>query len=141
MAMISLDELKAEAKRLRAKLAESGKPLGHSEALETVARMHGYRDWNTIYAAIGNRPPGPPVTVGQIVSGLYLDKPFRGEVISVAAQGDGRFRVSLQFEAPVNVSAFESFEVLRRRVNANITREGVSLEKISTGAPQMKITL
>ncbi|MEX2520335.1 MAG: glyoxalase superfamily protein [Paracoccaceae bacterium] len=138
---LSLDDLKTEARRLRATLADLGQTLSHAQALETVARMRGYRDWNTLHAAVGNRPPGPPVSVGQSVGGAYLGRPFRAEVLAVAALGDGRFRVTVHFDEPVNVSAFESFEVLRRRVTASITREGESIERITGGAPQFKLTL
>ncbi|QIE56266.1 hypothetical protein G5B40_12825 [Pikeienuella piscinae] len=139
--MLSIEDLKAQAKRLRATLAESGQTLGHSQSLEAVARMRGYRDWNTLHAAIGNRPPGPPVGVGQSVGGAYLGKPFRGEVKAVSALGDGRFRITLHFDDPVDVSTFESFEVLRQRVSATIQRNGETMERTSNGAPQMQISL
>lgn len=103
--------------------------------------MRGYRDWNTLHAAIGNRPPGPPVSVGHSVVGAYLGKPFRAEALAAAALGDGRFRVTVHFDEPINISAFESFEALRRRAAASITREGESLERITGGAPQFRLTL
>ena len=47
---------------LYASLADAGNAVSHGQALELVARQHGYRDWNTAYAASGNRPAGPPCT-------------------------------------------------------------------------------
>jgi catechol 2,3-dioxygenase-like lactoylglutathione lyase family enzyme len=41
---------KSMAKRLRADLGERGVEISHSEALETVAHLHGHRDWNTMAA-------------------------------------------------------------------------------------------
>ena len=139
---LSIEDCKTQARRLRAAMAERGVEMTHSAALEAVARQHGARDWNTLHARIGNRPPGPPVTVGQMVEGAYLGKPFRAEVVSVRAMDGGRMtRVSLELETPVNVSAFDSFEVLRRRLNATIQRDGETVERISTGAPQLKLKL
>ncbi len=136
-----LDDLKAEAKRLRAALAESGRPASHGEALEILARSKGYRNWNTLHAAAGNRPPEPPLAVGQTVSGAYLGHRFRAEVIAVAARRDGGFRVTVVFDEPLNVSAFESMRIERRRVSANIRSDGKTVERIAGGVPQMAIDL
>lgn len=138
----TVESAKAHAKRLRASLNKAGTEISHSKALELVAEQHGYRDWNTLHAAIGNMPPGPPVSVGQTVVGAYLGKPFRGEVLGVRSMGQHElYRVTLRFEEPVNVSAFESFEVLRRQVSANIDRNGTTTEKTSNGLPQMTLSL
>lgn len=137
--MPTIEDLKSQAKRLRASLAGSN-PLSHSQALEAVARQHGYKDWNTIFAACGNAPPGPPWQIGQVVTGAYLGKPVRGTIKSVRAWADGRmFRVSLDLDEPVNVSAFDSFDVLRRRLSATVSREGETVEKITGGTPQLKL--
>ncbi len=137
--MPTLDDLKSQAKRLRASLSGSN-PMSHSQALEAVARQHGYKDWNTIHAACGNAPPGPPWQVGQAVTGTYLGKPVRGMIKSVNQWAEGRmFRVSLDLDEPVNVSAFESFDVLRHRLSATLTRDGETVEKITGGTPQLKL--
>lgn len=47
---ISTNESKAMAHRLRAALAERGFEVGHSQALDLVARTVGIRDWNTYVA-------------------------------------------------------------------------------------------
>ncbi|WP_416896287.1 MAG: glyoxalase superfamily protein [Minwuia sp.] len=138
----TIENAKAQAKRLRQDLNARGVEIGHGQALEMISHQLGYRDWNTLHAAIGNRPPGPPITVGQRVSGFYLGHPFRGEVLGVRSIGpDGPYRATIRFEEPVNVSAFESFEVLRRQVSATIGRDGRTVERISNGTHQMAIDL
>ncbi len=137
--MPTIEDLKSQAKRLRASLAGTN-PLSHSQALEAVARQHGYKDWNTIHAACGNAPPGPPWQVGQSVTGAYLGKPVRGTIKSVRELAEGRmFRVTLDLDEPVNVSAFESFDVMRRRLSATVSREGETIEKITGETPQLKL--
>lgn len=137
--MPNLADLKTQAKRLRVSLADTS-PITHAQALEAVARQHGYRDWNTAHAACGNRPPGPPWQVGQTVTGAYLGKPIRGVIKSVNQWAEGRmFRVSLDLDEPVNVSEFDSFDVLRHRLQATLTREGETVERISSGAPQLRL--
>lgn len=46
-----LFELKAEAIALQAQAKSSSSPLTRSQALEAVARRHGYKDWNAAAAA------------------------------------------------------------------------------------------
>ena len=134
-----IEDLKAQAKRLRAALADTGQPLTHSQALEALARQRGYRDWNTLHAAIGNQPPAPPIALGDRVTGAYLGHAIAAEVIGLRSLGDGRYRVKLDLETPVNVSAFPAMEVLRRRLNANIKANGETVEKTSDGEPQLRL--
>ena len=139
--MPRIEDLKFQAKRLRASLSKSN-PISHSQALEAVARQHGYKDWNTIFAACGNAQPGPPWQVGQAVTGAYLGKPVRGTIRSVREWADGRmYRVTLDLDQPVNVSAFDSFDVTRRRLSATLSREGETVEKITGGTPQLKLDM
>ncbi|EPG8943916.1 glyoxalase superfamily protein [Pseudomonas aeruginosa] len=44
-------DLKAQAKRLRAYLDTLNIRLTHSQALEAIAAVHGFKDWNTAVAA------------------------------------------------------------------------------------------
>lgn len=139
------DGYKQQAKRLRALLKEQGRDISHGEALEMVARQHGFRDWNTLAAAAPEKPApprnaAPPVSVGSLVGGRYLNQPFVGEVLSVTALADGEhFRISIHFAEPVDVVSFESFSAFRRRVVATINRDGVSPQRTSNGLPQMVI--
>ena len=138
----SLEDLKAQARRLRATLAADGTAVGHSRALELLAHQHGYKDWNTLHAAIGNRPPPAPVAVGDRVHGRYLGQPFEGEVIGVQALASpDRFRVTLQFDEPVDVVTFDSFSAFRQRVTGTIDRTGRTAEKTSDGRPHMELEL
>lgn len=143
----SIEELKTEARRLRDSLAHSGAPVTHSRSLELVARQKGYRDWNTLHAAIGlaigsNRPEGPPVEIGQTVRGTYLGQSFSAEVLGVQAQvHSGRWRITLDLEEPVDVVTFESFSSFRRRISATIGPDGKTLEKTSNGQPQLVLDL
>jgi hypothetical protein len=47
---MSSDKLKAQAKALRAYLAEQGITITHSRAQEAIARCHGMKNWNTALA-------------------------------------------------------------------------------------------
>ena len=138
----SIESLKAQARKLRADLANTGNPVSHSRALELVAHQHGYKDWNTIHAAAGNRPSGPPVYLGQAVSGRYLGHPVSGQVIGIHSRIDpGRWRVTLQLDEPVDVVKFDSFSAYRSRINATIDMDGTTLEKTSDGAPHLRLDL
>ena len=133
----SLDTLKAQAKRLRAALAEDGDFISHSEALELLAKQLGYRDWNTLHAEPGKRRR--PLQVGDRVSGFYLGKPFTGEIIAAHALSAGRRRLTVTFDEAIDVVSFESFSAFRRRVTAVVGEDGASIQKTSNGRPQMEL--
>ena len=138
----ALDTFKAQAKRLRAELAKTGTEIGHSQALELLAKQQGFKDWNTLHATIGNRPLPAPVILGQRVSGRYLDQPFEGDVIGVQALSTpDMFRVTLHFDQPVDVVTFEGLSNFRQRVSGVISRAGVSAEKTSNGKPHLVLQL
>ena len=137
----SIDALKAQAKRLRASLKETGKDISHAEALELVARQHGHRDWNTAHAAAGNRPP-VAWHVGQVLTGTYLGQRFIGEVLAVQKMGEaGLHRVTLHFDAPVDVVTFDSFSAFRQRVTVTLSADGTTAAKTSNGEPHMRVDL
>ncbi len=50
--MRNIHDAKAMAKAMREFLAESGLSISHSQALETVARQFGERNWNVLSARI-----------------------------------------------------------------------------------------
>ena len=133
----SLDALKQQAKRLRAGLDEDGDFLTHSESLELIAKQHGFRDWNTLHAALGNRPPVKRFELGGRVKGRYLGQPFTGEIVALRSMPPDHMRIVLHFDEPVDVVTFDSFSAYRSRVSALINREGVTAEKTSNGLPQM----
>ena len=121
----SLDALKDQAKRLRTRLASEGETIGHSRSLELIAAQYGYRDWNTLHAAVGNRPPFNPWMLGARVKGRYLGQAFEGEVLSVQAltAQPGRYRLTMKFDEPVDVVTFESFSAFRQRVTATVEKD------------------
>lgn len=137
----SLDGAKALAVALR-KARAGDAPITHSEALEVVARSHGYRDWNTFRAALADRPALCPVSEGARVSGRYLGQAFEGEVLKAApTDRDGRWRVVVQFDDPVDVVRFESFSALRQRVACHLDRAGRTTETTSDGTPHLALHL
>ncbi|WP_420585780.1 glyoxalase superfamily protein [Ruegeria sp.] len=132
-----IEELKAQARRLREKLRITGVQLSYSEALEMLAHQHGLRDWNTLSAMAGNRMH---LRVGDRVKGRYLGQPFTAEIRSLTKLGDGAHRrLTLQFDAPVDVGRFDSFSSFRQRVTGVIGWDGLSARKTSDGEPQLVV--
>ena len=137
----SLDALKDQAKRLRSRLASEGEAISHSKSLELVACQYGYRDWNTLHAALGNRPPFNPWMLGARVKGHYLGHPFEAEILSAQALSaqPGRYRLTFKFDEPVDVVTFESFSAFRQRVTATIDETGRTVERTSNGRPHLEL--
>jgi len=137
----SLNALKPQAKQRRAALAKRGENLSHSQVLELIAHQQGYRDWNTLYAAIGNRPPVLSLRPGERVQGKYLGQRFAAEVIGVHTSSVAcRVRLTLQFDEPVDVVSFKSFSSFRQRVTCTLNSDGTTSEKTSDGEPHMVLT-
>lgn len=135
----SLDDLKTQAKRLRASLENDGDFISHSEALELIAHQHGFRDWNGLHAACGNRPPPTPLAIGARVGGRYLGQEFAGEILGLETLSAGRIRITLDFDEPVDVVTFESFSAFRQRVSCVIGDDGKTAEKTSNGRPHLEL--
>ncbi|MEP3347875.1 MAG: glyoxalase superfamily protein [Litoreibacter sp.] len=136
--MPSVDDLKAQAKRLRSQLAVMNTPVSHSQSLELLAQQMGLRDWNTLQAhasAMSNHRP--PWAVGDFVRGRYLDQPCSGRILSLTAIAGGRFRMSLHLDEAVDVVTFQSFSSYRQRINATVDSHGVSVGKRSDGVPHL----
>ncbi|WP_284265856.1 glyoxalase superfamily protein [Roseicyclus amphidinii] len=133
-------EAKAEARHLRAARAQDGQPIGHGQALEAVAHGHGFRDWNTMAAAIGALGPAG-LRAGDRVTGRYLSQPFRATVLSAEALRPGWVRLELDLDEAVDVVTFESFSNWRKRVRAEVGPEGQSRARRSDGTPHMVLEL
>ncbi|WP_374041586.1 glyoxalase superfamily protein [Ruegeria sp. YS9] len=132
-----VEELKAQAKRLREELKTKGVLLSHSAALELLAHQHGVRDWNTLHAMAGNRMH---LRVGDRVEGRYLGQAFTAEIRGMTMLGDGaRRRVTLHFDTPVDVVRFDSFSAFRQRVTGEIGWDGRSRRHTSDGEPQLVV--
>lgn len=136
----SAAQAKDQAKRLRAKLAEDGAPVGHAKSLELVAHQHGFRDWNTMFAAIGNGPP-KGWAVGDRVSGTYLSQPFTGLVASISTIRPGWFQVELHLDEAVDVVTSDGFTNFRSRLRGDVGPKGHSVEKTSDGQAHLQIDL
>ncbi|MGV0879270.1 glyoxalase superfamily protein [Martelella sp. FLE1502] len=138
----ALETLKDQAKRLRSRLAQEGQTISHSRALELVAAQYGFRDWNTLHARVGNRPPLNPSMLGARVSGTYLGHPFTAEVISVQALQNrpGYYRLTMKFDEAIDVVTFDSFSAFRRRINCTIDETGRSPAKTSDGRPHVELS-
>lgn len=136
----TLEELKAQAKRLRTKMETEGTTIGHSKSLELLAHQFGYKDWNTLHATLGNRRTLVPLKIGGRVSGHYLGQPFDAQVLGIqASTAADRLRVTLLFDQPVDVVTFDSFSAFRHRVTCNIGKDGKTVEKTSDGQPQLSL--
>ncbi|MFD1695193.1 glyoxalase superfamily protein [Roseibium aestuarii] len=139
MTLPSLDALKAQAQRLRRSLEAAGTPVSHSRALELIARQLGYRDWNTLHAAVGNQPD-LRLEPGSRVRGTYLGQSFEGEILGVERRSvSGTLAVTIQFDQPVDVVTFDSFSAYRSRVRATVDQSGQTLERTSNGEPHMTL--
>jgi hypothetical protein len=137
----ALDALKDQARRLRKRFVDDGQAIGHARALELIAAQYGFRDWNTLHAKVGNRPPFNPWMLGARVRGHYLGQPFDAEVRGVQALSaePGRYRLTLHFDEPVDVVTFESFSAFRQRVSCTVDETGRSRERTSDGRPHLEL--
>ena len=133
----SPDALKAQAKRLRKALAETGTDISHSRALELVAQSVGARDWNTVAAQ--SRSNSPTWQIGQAVTGRYLGHAFTGRIHAASARATGWHRLTIDFDQAVDVIASEHFSSFRRRVSALVGADGQTVEKTSGGQPHLKL--
>jgi hypothetical protein len=138
----TLEILKDQAKRLRETLARQGTTVNHSKALELIAGQYGFRDWNTLVAKAGNGPPHREYAIGDRVSGRYLNQPFQGEIIGVEtfSSGHGLYRVTFEFDEPVDVVTFDSFSAFRKRVVVTLDENGKTMAKTSNGLPHMVLS-
>jgi len=135
---LTLKGMKAQAKALRNGLAEQGQTISHAQSLELLAKQLGARDWNTLAARADVEPNARTYAPGQEVRGRYLGQVFCGTVLGAQVQNSGaRTRLTIQFDAPLNVVPEASFEVLRRRIKATVGPDGATFEKTSNGLPHL----
>ena len=139
MTLPSVDQLKAQAKRLKTALAAKGQKLSHSQALELLSAQYGFKDWNTAHA-VASRPNQIGFAVGDRVAGTYMKQPFQGLILALARIGPaGQFRVTLQFDEAVDVVTFDSFSAYRSRVTCLIDAGGTAVKKTSDGDPYLRL--
>ncbi len=136
----TVQQAKEQAKRLRAQLVASGTVIGHGQSLEVLAQQRGFRDWNTMHAAIETRSLHP-WAAGDRVQGTYLAQPFTAVVISAQEQDPGWTRVHLELDAAVDVVTSDHFSNYRKRIRGTVGPKGYSAERTSNGQPQLQIEL
>jgi hypothetical protein len=136
----SAAQAKDQAKRLRATMAEDGAVVGHAKSLELVAHQHGFRDWNTMFAAIGNEP-SKGRAIGDKVSGTYLSQRFTAHVVSVSIMKPGWFRLELHLEEAIDVVTSDGFSNFRSRIRDVIGPKGHSVERTSDGQAHLQIDM
>jgi len=138
----SVDLLKDQAKRLRQSLAAAGNDITHSQALEAIAGQYGLKDWNTLSALAGAKPNRRSYSVGDAVRGSYLGQRFSGRIRGITMlHGDGRYRMTIRFDEPVDVVTFASFSSFRRQINCTVDEDGVSASRTSDGRPHLQLDL
>ncbi|MEP3200101.1 MAG: glyoxalase superfamily protein [Lentilitoribacter sp.] len=71
--MNSLEDAKAQADKLSSILKELGYNVSRGHALETVARLSGYKDWNCLSAKLHNIHELHPLPDGWQMSGSDVD--------------------------------------------------------------------
>lgn len=134
-----VDKLKQQAKRLRMQVDGN---VSHSQSLELLAHQMGFKDWNTLHALAGNTPAGPPVALGDRVSGRYIGQAFEGKVLSITNLRDsGNYRVTLDFDKAVDVVKFDGFSCMRKRVTSVIEASGASPRRTSNDGPVLQLDL
>lgn len=138
----SLKELKIQARRLRAEMANHSEPISHSQSLEMIARQRGFRDWNTIHASLSNRPALEALSLGEVVTGQYMGQAFRGELVAIRTLKRGHsYYVSIQADKAIDVVTFDSFSNFRRRLSCTLDQSGISPAKTSNDQPHMILDL
>ena len=132
----SRDALKAQAKRLRQRFADTGHPITHSAALEAVAHQWGMRDWNTL-SAQAHDTPHHHWQVGQEVAGTYLGHPFTARIKAAHRASSGFWRLTLRMDRPIDVVRSAQMSNLRRQITCVVNARGQSPEKTSDGKPHV----
>lgn len=133
---MTIDEVKAQAKALRAALQAQGSAVSHAQALELIARQHGAKDWNTLHARLALRNEPAELALGDRVRGRYLGQPFTGRIIGLSGPVTHR-QIEIRFDQPVDVVRFESFSNLRQQIRATINENWRSHRCTSDGVPQL----
>jgi len=75
--MRSIQEVKIRAKNIRDAVNTEGYPITHTESLEVVSRLEGYRNWNTYSSHLKNSATLLPIASGWWLTG---DTPENYEV-------------------------------------------------------------
>jgi hypothetical protein len=140
----TLEAVKQQASRLRRRLGDDGLAVSHSKALEMVAHLYGYRDWNTCHAALDRQPQrrnSLRLALGDRVQGTYMSQPFTATVLAVKTVGPDHCAVELELDQAVDVVTFDSFSNFRKRVRGVIDPLGQSYAHTSDGRPHLDVRI
>lgn len=130
--------IKTHAKRLRQSLVAEGNFVSHSEALELVSKQYGFRDWNTMSAAL-ETPAKRPLQVGHRVTGRYLGHAFTGTLLGLQNLAGGRRQVALQLDKPIDVVKSRWFTSFRQRITGTLETSGETYARTSDGEPVLAL--
>ncbi len=133
----SINAAKAAANRLRTDRADRGEPISHAQSLERIAKTSGFRDWNTMAAAIGQNG----WNAGDRVTGRYLSHAFAGRIVTATTPENGWQSVEIALDHPIDVVTSEKFSNNRSRLFGAVGPKGHSNERTSDGLPQLIIDL
>ncbi|OKH88982.1 glyoxalase superfamily protein [Thalassospira sp. TSL5-1] len=121
------DTLKAQAKRLRAALANRDVRVSHAGSLELMAQSYGFRDWNTALAMTRRNATSMDVAdlgIGKRFAGSYLGHAVTGKILGLTGTPvAGVYRVEVHLDHPVDVVASKHFTGYRQRIAARINKE------------------
>ncbi len=134
-------EVKHRAKTLRARRQAAGHPMSHAQALERISRKLGFRDWNTLSAAITTVRNASCVPKGDTVRGHYMGNPFDARILRIGATAEGETRLTLRFNEAIDVVEHTGFSAFRQQINCRVNRDGRSSEEISDGTPHVTLML
>lgn len=134
-------EVKARARTLRARRQAAGHSMTHAQALERISRNLGYRDWNTLSAAITSVRSASCLPTGDTVNGRYLGTPFDARILRIGITPEGETRLVLRFDEAIDVVEHEGFSAFRQQINCRVNDQGRSVEETSAGVPHVELAI
>ena len=105
--MISIEQAKQMARRLRASRELLAQELTHATALETVAHLLGYKDWNVASAMLPDENPQPAVTFDKAIPILRIfdetkAREFYFDFLGFSVEFEHRFEADLPLYLGIN---------------------------------------
>jgi hypothetical protein len=111
MIMPTIKTLKSQAKLLRTHLSAQNIDLGHSQALEAISAIYGFKDWNTASA-------GSPIEL------VYPSTDETGEQLIGKVHGMTRtFAKMVSSGPPLSADEAAAFETLCHQIGVAISAE------------------
>lgn len=120
------DNLKSQAKRLRAALSDRDIAVSHSMSLELLAQSYGFRDWNTAIAMTTRQISisVSDLAIGRRFAGSYLGNAVTGEIRGLQHTAvTGVWRIEVHLDVPVDVSETPRMKIPRQRIASRINKE------------------